>query len=399
VKPTRPQAGDRIVLETGFSYLAVLVAVAGGLKMAERRWPSRLFEYLPPIVLLYLTVMLLSTVGLWQKTASVNAVYAGVKDNVLPAMIFLMLLKSDLRQIRRLGPRMLGGFFAASISIGCGFIVAFALLREWLGSEAWRPLGALSGSWMGGTGNMVALQQALNVDDSMMGYALLIDSIDYALWVALLLALVPFATRFNRWTRATTDELDTIGARLEKESSDDDRGPGATSLLFLLGLALLVSALSQETAAWMPTTAFITTTSWTVIIVTLIGIAGAQTRLGKLAGSVELSSLMLYVIVALVGSRADLAELALAPLYIVTGLLILLVHGSLMVVIAKLFRLDLFTCGVASLANIGGVASAPILAAAYSRVLIPVGVLMALLGYVVGTAGGLLVARVLSMLA
>lgn len=109
--------------------------------------------------------------------------------------------------------------------------------------------------------------------------------------------------------------------------------------------------------------------------------------------------MMLYVIVALVGSRADLAELGQAPVYIVAGLIILLVHGSLMVVIARLFHLDLFTCGVASLANIGGVASAPILAAAYSRVLIPIGVLMALLGYVIGTAGGLIVARILSLMA
>jgi len=387
------------LLESGFSYLAVLVAVAGTLKFAEQRWPTRVFEYLPPIVLLYLSVMVLSTLGIWQKTDSVNTVYAGVKDNLLPAMIFLMLLKSDLRQIRRLGGRMLGGFFAASISIGCGFVVSFALLRDLMGSEAWRTMGALSGSWMGGTGNMVALQQALDVEDSMMGYALLIDSIDYALWVAILLALVPLAQRFNQWTGATTEQLDAIGARLEKEESTDESGPSTTALLFLLGLGLLLSSLSQYIAELMPTTAFITTTSWTVIVVTVFGIAGALTPLGKMVGSVQLSSLMLYVIVALVGSRADLAELAQAPLYIFAGLIILLVHGLIMVVVAKVFRLDLFTCGVASLANIGGVASAPILAAAYSRVLIPIGVLMALLGYVVGTAGGLIVARILALLA
>lgn len=384
------------MLESGFAYLAVLVALAGVLKFTGERVGGRLFEYLPPIVLLYLSVMLLSSLGAWEKNPHIDAVYGGVKDNLLPAMIFLMLLKSDLRQIRRLGRRMLGGFFAASFSIACGFIVAFAIVRQWVESDAWKTFGALSGSWMGGTGNMVALQQALGVDDSMMGYALLIDSIDYALWVALLLALVPFAHRFNRWTASSTEEIDTLGARLGDAAQGEP--PGTTTMLFLLGIALVVSAASQSLAALLPATAFITQMSWTVIIVTVAGIAGALTSLGRTAGSIELSSMMLYVIVALVGSRADLAELGQAPLYIAAGLIILLVHGTLMVIIAKLFRLDLFTCGVASLANIGGVASAPILAAAYSRALIPIGVLMALLGYVIGTAGGLLVARILSLL-
>lgn len=108
---------------------------------------------------------------------------------------------------------------------------------------------------------------------------------------------------------------------------------------------------------------------------------------------------MLLVIIALIASRADFADLVKAPIYVTAGLMILCIHGLLMALVAKLFRLDLFTCGVASLANIGGVASAPILAAAYSKALIPVGVLMAMLGYVVGTAGGLLVGKMLFWLA
>jgi uncharacterized membrane protein len=109
--------------------------------------------------------------------------------------------------------------------------------------------------------------------------------------------------------------------------------------------------------------------------------------------------LMLYLIIALIASRANLAELTQAPLYIALGLMILLFHGLIMLVMAKWLKLDLFTCGVASLANIGGVASAPILAASYSKSLIPVGVLMAMIGYIVGTGGGLLVGKVLSFIA
>lgn len=383
------------MLEGGFTYLALLVSIAGVLTLAGSRSGSRVFTVLPPIVILYLLVVGLSSAGAWQKNAAIDAVYHGVKDNLLPAMIFLMLLKSDLRQVRRLGARLVGSFFAASTSIAFAFIVVFVVLGQWLGDGAWKAFAALCGSWMGGTGNMVAIQGALGVDDTHMGYVLLVDSIDYAIWVALLLALVPYAARFNGWTGASTAVLDDIGARLDRQTDDKDERIDAPSLLFLLGGSLLISAAVQAAAALLPVTAFLTGTTWTVLIVTALGVAAAMTRLGQVSGSTELSTVMLYIIVALIASRADLAQLAEAPLYIAAGLMILAIHAVLMVVIAKLFRLDLFTCGVASLANIGGIASAPILAAAYSRVLIPVGVLMALLGYVIGTAGGLLVARVL----
>ncbi|MEX0915174.1 MAG: DUF819 family protein [Wenzhouxiangellaceae bacterium] len=383
------------MLEGGFTYLALLVSIAGVLTLAGSRSDNRLFTVLPPIVILYLLVVGLSSAGVWQKNEAIDAVYYGVKDNLLPAMIFLMLLKSDLRQVRRLGARLVGSFFAASSSIAFAFIVVFVVLGPWLGDGAWKAFAALCGSWMGGTGNMVAIQGALGVDDTHMGYVLLVDSIDYAIWVALLLALVPYATRFNGWTGASTAVLDDIGARLDGQTDEEDDRIDAPSLLFLLGASLLISAAVQSAAALLPVTAFLTGTTWTVLIVTALGVAAAMTRLGRISGSTELSTVMLYVIVALIASRADLAQLTDAPLYIAAGLMILAIHAVLMVVLAKLFRLDLFTCGVASLANIGGIASAPILAAAYSRVLIPVGVLMALLGYVIGTAGGLLVARVL----
>lgn len=383
------------MLEGGFTYLALLVSIAGVLTLAGSRSDNRLFTVLPPIVILYLLVVGLSSAGVWQKNEAIDAVYYGVKDNLLPAMIFLMLLKSDLRQVRRLGARLVGSFFAASSSIAFAFIVVFVVLGPWLDDGAWKAFAALCGSWMGGTGNMVAIQGALGVDDTHMGYVLLVDSIDYAIWVALLLALVPYATRFNGWTGASTAVLDDIGARLDGQTDEEDDRIDAPSLLFLLGASLLISAAVQSAAALLPVTAFLTGTTWTVLIVTALGVAAAMTRLGRISGSTELSTVMLYVIVALIASRADLAQLTDAPLYIAAGLMILAIHAVLMVVLAKLFRLDLFTCGVASLANIGGIASAPILAAAYSRVLIPVGVLMALLGYVIGTAGGLLVARVL----
>ena len=171
------------------------------------------------------------------------------------------------------------------------------------------------------------------------------------------------------------------------------------SLFLLLGSALLVSALSQYIAALLPTTDFLTKTTWVVIIATLAGMFFAMTPLAKRSGASELANIMLYLIVALIASRANFAELTEAPLYILAGFVIIAIHAAIMILFAKLFRLDLFSLGVASLANIGGVASAPILASAYSKALIPIGVLMAMMGYILGTFGGLMVGKILEMIA
>lgn len=383
------------MITTAFAYITALLFIAGSLTLLEEKARWKLFEYLPAIVLLYFSVMLLSTLGMWQKTDAINSAYSALKTNLLPAMIFLMLLDADLRQISKLGGKMLLAFFAAALSIGIAFVLAFALFHPYLQAESWKTFAALSGSWMGGTGNMAAVQAALKVPDASMGYTLLIDSIDYAMWVMLLLALVPFAKRFNHWVGADDTLLEQVSAGLaEREATAS--GNKTTQLLMLLSASMLVSVLAQAVAEHLPVSAFFTTTAWTVMLVTVLGVLAAMTPMNKIWGGKELSGVMLYLIIALIASRANFTELTEAPLYILMGLVILALHGGQMLIVAKIFKLDLFTCGIASLANIGGVASAPILAAAYSRALIPVGVLMAMLGYIIGTGGGLLVGRVLS---
>lgn len=386
------------MLENGFAYLAVLIFIASSIVFVEKKTQHKLFEYLPAIVIIYFSVMLFSTFGLWQKTESITATYKFFKSNLLPAMIFLLLLSADMRKIFKLGKKMLLTFFLASSSIAIGFVGTFTLFHTYFEPDAWKAFAALSGSWMGGTGNMVAIQGALNLPDSAMGYTLLIDSIDYAIWVMILLALVPFARKFNLWSKADTSIIDEVGEKLALEE-ENKKPMSIISLLVLLGSSILVSALAQNIAVFMPTTSFLTTTTWIVIIATLAGILVAMTPLAKISGGSQLGSMMLYLIVALIASRANFTELTEAPLYIIAGFVIIAIHASIMILFAKLFRLDLFSLGIASLANIGGVASAPILASAYSKSLIPIGVLMAMMGYIVGTFGGLMVGKILEMIA
>ena len=385
------------MITNGFTYIAVLIFLAAMLVWLQKYTKSKFFDFVPPIVLLYLITMILCTCKVWD-LAETKPAYSALKNNILYAMIFLMLLRCDIRKILKLGPKMLGGFFAASVSIGLAFIATYAFMHTALGAEAWKALGALCGSWMGGSGNMIAVQAAFDIGEADMAYALVVDSIDYSIWVMFLLWVINFAPKFNKWVKADTSVLDEVSKRLEEDAKANDKKITFIDLIFLLGLSLVISAVGQNFGMTVNGVApWLDKATWTVLFVTVAGLVGAVTPIGKMAGGQELSNLMLYSVVALLASRASFLELSDAPLWIAAGFMILILHGIIMVILAKIFKLDMFTCGVASLANIGGSASAPILAGAYSGSLVPVGVLMALMGYVIGTGGGILVARIMSL--
>ncbi|MDD2717091.1 MAG: DUF819 family protein [Candidatus Wallbacteria bacterium] len=387
------------MITSGFTYLATILFIAGIIVLLDKTYQN-LFKHLPGVVLLYFIVMLCTTFGLWQQSPDVKLYYKMVKDAAIPCMIFLMLLRCDLRKIAKLGPKMLIGFFSATLTICTGFIVTYGLLKNQFEPEFWKPLSTLCGSWIGGTGNMAAVQGALQVPDAKMGNVLLMDSVCYGIWVMFLLAIVPYARYFNKWTHADTRLIDEVGAKLKQEQLSATGQVDFSSLFLLLGTSLFVSAACQNLAAseYIPKTQFLSTSTWAILFVTLAGTLCALTKMGQIPGASPLSNIMLYTIIGLYGSQANFRELTQAPFYIAAGFMIMAIHAGLMVALARIFKLDLFTCGVASLANIGGAASAPILAAAYSEVLIPIGVLMALLGYLVGTQGGLIVGKILSMI-
>ena len=390
------------MITNGFTYIAFLIFFAGCMVMLEKKTQAKIFNYLPPVVLIYLITMLMCTVNLWDMKATKPA-YALLKNNLLYAMIFLFLLRCDIRKVLKLGPRMLVGFFSATLTIMIGFVVSYAIFHSYMDPGSWKALGALCGSWIGGSGNMIAVQAALDVKEGAMAYALVVDSIDYSLWVMFLLWAVSLAPKFNAWTKADTTALDEVSKRLEEADAANKDTISFASLIFLLGLGLLVSALGQDVgemvhAACKTALPMIDKATWIVLIVTALGLIGAVSPLAKLKGGPELSNLMLYSVIALLASRASLLELKDAPLWIVAGFVILGIHGALFLAIAKFAKLDMFTCGVASLANIGGTASAPVLAGTYSGSLVPVGVLMALIGYAVGTPLGLVCAHIMSML-
>ena len=360
---------------------------------------QKFFKYVPAVVLCYLIAMFLCTLGVWDM-AETKPAYSALKNDLTYAMIFAMLLRCNIRKVLKLGPKMLIGFFSATLTIMIGFVCAFVLMKGTIGSDVWMGLCALCGSWIGGSGNMVAVQAALDISEADMGYALVIDSIDYSLWVMFLLRVIQLAPKFNKWTKADTSKLDEVSSRLEEEAKLNTKPITFQSLILLLGSVFLVSAIATNVGNKLyALTNFSDKATWTVLFVTVVALIAAVTPLGKVAGSGEVSSLLLYAVIGLLASRASLLELGEAPAWIATGFIVLGIHAVLMLIICKLLKLDLFTAGVASLANIGGTASAPVLAGSYSGSLVPVGILMALMGYVVGTPLAVVCAHIMESLA
>ncbi len=389
------------MIKDGFMYVAVLIFTAALLiclpKIFKGEKAEKFFSFAPPVVLIYLGLMLMCTLRVWNLETTADA-YSSLKNPLLFAMLFIMLLRCDLRKIIKLGPKMLIGFFSATISISIGFFISYAILHNYLGSEAWKSLGALCGSWMGGAGNMMGIQAALDVSESDMAYALVTDSICGTLYIMFLLWIIGFSKQFNKWTNADTRAIDEVGSLLAAETKGDTRPVTWQNIAILIGSGLLVSAVSQKVGTAINSVApFFDKTTWTVLIVTALGVVLALTPFGKIKGTEEISNVLLYFVIALIASRADLSHIGDAPVWLLAGFIVMLFHIIIMLVLAKVLKMDIFTCAVASLANIGGTATAPVLAGAYSSALVPVGIVMALLGYVIGTGGGLITSQLMSI--
>lgn len=386
------------MIQDGFMYISVLVALAALMVFIEKKFgKTKFMKFIPGIVLIYIGAALMQTFGLFESNESTEAAYSSVRWALLPAMLFLMLLKCDIRIIAKLGPKILGAFAVAVVSIAAGFVVVYTVLQSFYVEDTWRAFGALAGSWTGGSANMVALQSILEVPETIFGYVLMMDTINYAVWVMFMFWLVPFADRFNKWTKADTSYMNNID--INTDNITDEQGAKFEHILYLLGIGLLVSSLSNFVGGQLPIIGdFINGTTWTIIIASVLGLIFALTPLSRIPGTFDISNVMLYIVVALIASHSDFSNIAQAPIYIISGFLIMGVHLVVMLALGKLFKLDLFTLGIASLANIGGMASAPMLAAAYNKALIPVGVIMALMGSFLGTYFGMAIAKILSLL-
>ena len=392
------------MITNGFTYIAFLMFVAGALLFLQKNTKWKIFDLVPPLVWIYVLHMVFCTVGLYD-LAETKATYNGFKNNLLYAMIFVMLLRCDFRKLAKLGGRMIAIFLGCSLTLAIGTIVCYPLFMNTMGGaeKTWAAVAALYASWVGGSANMAAMENAFTIDPGAYGAALALDTVCYSVWIALLLLAVKIAPKWNKICKANTSKLDAVAEAANAEVAGAKKIPTSSDWIFLIGLSLIVSVVSQKAGSIINNGLcaigldMFGAATCTTVFVTVLGLVCAVTPLGKLAAVEELSSIYLYAVVSLLASRATLVDLVAAPMWIVYGFAILLVHVVLMFLLSKVFKWDLCMVSTASLANIGGSASAPIVATAYDPNFAGIGVLMGVLGAAIGNFCGLGMGAILKL--
>ncbi len=383
------------MITNGFTYIAFLMFVAGFLLFLQKNTKSKVFDYVPPLVWIYVLHMVFCTFGLYD-LAETKPAYSGLKNNLLYAMIFVMLLRCDFRKLAKLGPRMIAIFLGGSLTLALGTFIGFPIFAEMLGGaeKSWAAVAALYASWVGGSANMAAMEAAFTIDPGAYGAALALDTVCYSVWIALLLLAVKFAPKWNAMCKADTSKLDEV-AKVANAQLAEKKVATSADWIFIIGLSLIVSAISQKAGSIINNGLcaigldMFGSATCTTVFVTVLGLVCAMTPIGKLAAVEELSSVYLYAVVSLLASRASLVDLVAAPMWIVYGMFILLIHVITYFILSKIFKWDLCMVSTASLANIGGSASAPIVATAYDPNFAGIGVLMGVLGAAIGNFCGL----------
>jgi uncharacterized membrane protein len=281
-----------------------------------------------------------------------------------------------------------------------------------LDPEAWRGFGTLAGSWIGGTGNMAAVNEALKnipgvapaiaeqIAAKNYGLAAIADNMVYLIWLPILLGSKNLAKWFNKFTGVSQERLDEMHAAAGELTTDKGKVE-MRHILYLLFFGLAVTFAASSLAGIIPTyPPILTTGTWRILLVTSLALLLSLTRAKKIPGSHPLAMALVYLFVARMGGSADISGLAAdAPWFVAGAYIWIFVHGAFCLMGAKLFKVDVHTAAIASAANIGGAASAPIVAAYHSEALVPVSILMALIGYAVGNYGALAAAWLCSLVA
>ncbi len=385
--------------------LGILAVILGWVFWSSSRttgfW-AKFYTYIPALLLCYLIPAVFNSIGLIDGAAS--GLYPMARDYLLPSALVLLCIAIDLGAILRLGPKALAMFFTGTLGVMLGALVAFSAMGfihpETVAGETWRGMTTVAGSWIGGGANQAAMKEVFEVDATLFGQFVAVDVLVANVWMAILLFLAARSARFDAWTRADTSAIEDMKNRIEAYQAEHSRNPSLADLMVILAVGLgttaVAHALGGQIVAWIKTLptewrlqdySLTSGFFWITVLATTIGLALSFTRARTLegAGASKIGSAMLYMLVATIGMQMDLGALLDRPWLFVMGLIWIAVHAGLMLLVAKLIRAPLFFMAVGSQANIGGAASAPVVASAFHPSLAPVGVLLAVLGYALGT--------------
>ncbi len=338
--------------------------------------------------------MVLSTCGIIDAK---SPLYQGITKYLLPPALFLLLLHVDFKAIVRLGPSALVMFFAGSAGIMLGMVISFIIFKPLVGPQFWGGFGALAASWTGGSANMIAVKEALNTPDSVFLPMVIVDTILPYVWMGVLVTLASKQKSFDDWNQSDRRILDDLAKRTENFTQQKSQPVHPAKAILFIGLALLIGRLCQMVSVYLPTGKHVLTAyAWTIILVTTISMILSMTPVSRVprTGANKSGKWILYFVLTSIGARASLSNASQVGILIAAGVVVLLVHVVILLITAKMIRAPLFLVATASLSNIAGLVSAPVVAEIYQPGLASVGLLLAILGHSIGAYNGILTGQI-----
>ena len=377
---------DAALVTSPLAVLAALAGITASVFWVEHRTKWRLFSFLPPLVFVYVVPMILASTGV---LAHESPVYEWMGDIMLPFLLTILLLKVDVVSAVRVMGRGIVVMLFGTAGVVLGAPLSYLLVRGRLDPGAWKAFGTLAGSWIGGTGNMAAVASGIETSGTEFGLAVLGDNAVYILWLPILLASRGLASWFNRFARVDRRRIEM----LEQSSMDLAKGDETLAmrhLLYLLFLGFAVTLVATRVAGLLPEVGpVLTAGTWKILLVTALGLLLSASPARRIPASHEIGMALVYLFVAHMGAQANLAGLRAQALWFVgAAYLWIALHGAFCLFGAWLLHVDIHSTAIASAANVGGAASAPVVAAHHNPRLVPVSILMALIGYAVGNFGG-----------
>lgn len=383
---------------TLFAFLAGVVAAIYWISsFSALGW---FFRYFPPLIWMYFVPMVTTTLGI---TPDASSLYSPFMSRVLlPAVLVLLLIPSDVRSIAKLGPKAVIVMLIATAGIATGAISSFWFFNTFfpdsLPPDTWKGVAALSGSWIGGSPNMFAVLESVGTPANIIGPLVVVDTVLAYSWLGILIALSAYQVRIDKAHRADSRVIDEISVKLEAEQTANARAPKTADMAYMIGIAFVVSQVCLAFGG--PIYSFVTEDlgfealgevinayGWAILLITAAGLLLSTTKVRHLdyCGASSLGYVGLYLLLTTYGARANLQAVLEVPMFFALGGLWLLIHIAFLYVGMRLTKAPLFLAATSSMANIGGTASAPVVAASYNPSMAPVGLLMAILGSVLGT--------------
>ncbi|GAA0784861.1 MULTISPECIES: DUF819 domain-containing protein [Pseudomonadati] len=389
---------------TALGLLAAILGFVFYTSSSPHPFWQKFYKFIPALLLCYFLPSLLNTFGVIDGHAS--QLYFVASRYLLPACLVLLILSVDLKAILGLGPKAVIMFLTGTVGIVIGGPIALLLVSfidpTLVGNNGpdavWRGMTTLAGSWIGGGANQAAMKEIYDVGGEIFSVMVTVDVIVANIWMAVLLFMASKAKEIDAKTGADTRAIEVLKAKVEKYQAENARIPSQRDLMMIVAVGFSITGLAHLAADFLgpffethyPWTADYSLTSkffWLVVIVTTVGLAMSFSPIRHLeaAGASKVATAFLYILVATIGLHMDVTKIMDTPIYFLVGIVWMLVHAGFMLIVAKLIKAPLFYMAVGSQANVGGAASAPVVAAAFHPALAPVGVLLAVLGYALGT--------------